>query len=255
MEQEKGCERSARCVVAYVYIVCSRLIHSHRNRLLAQQQLWLPTSDDNYDAHTPSLVPVFDPAFVETSIATVSPLEHAVLHHTSETPPPAMAPPGIASLSPPHNNNEASFLEDRGTLSLELPEIDEDVDYIDFRDWITWSAPRRIAAVRRWIIHAAHKYGPVECWGEDLRREWSAMKHRDDPTLHRWLDLAMRRIKMGWSALNYLESAMEGELSLGIDEWRDLYAQSHQLACQLWGGVLGLQYRLDDMVSGLHVSS
>jgi hypothetical protein len=37
---------------------------------------------------------------------------------------------------------------------------------------------------------------------------------------------------------------MEGELA-GVEEWRDLYVQSHQLACQLWGAMFSIQYRLD----------
>jgi len=65
-----------------------------------------------------------------------------------------------------------------------------------------------------------------------------------------WLERARRRIKLGRRALNYLEQAMEGELSASIEEWHDLYAQSHQLACQLWTAVLGVQYRLDRAVSG-----
>jgi hypothetical protein len=88
----------------------------------------------------------------------------------------------------------------------------------------------------------------VERWGEDLSEEWSAMKHGDAPAVHHWVARAMQKVKMGQSALNYLERAMEGELSPGVEEWHDLYAQSHQLACQLWGGVLGIQHRLDFML-------
>jgi hypothetical protein len=220
---------------------------------LAKQQLWVPTNEDGYIDHdtlTPSLVPVFDPAFVKATI--VSPPSPALPHHASQIPPPALIP--LAPTTPLRNDNETNSFEDRGTLSLEFPEIDDDLESVDFRDWTSWNAPRRIAAVRRWIIHAAHKYGPMERWGEDLSEEWSSMKYGDAPTVRRWLARATRRVKMGRSVLNYLERAMEGELSPGVEEWRDLYAQSHQLACQLWGGVLGIQYRLDFM-SGPYASS
>jgi hypothetical protein len=56
---------------------------------------------------------------------------------------------------------------------------------------------------------------------------------------------------MGRRALSYLEQAMEGELLGSVDEWRDLYAQSQQLACQLWTAVLSIQYKLNSVTLGL----
>ena len=118
--------------------------------------------------------------------------------------------------------------------------------------WIhtSWSAPWHIAAIRHWIIHAAHKYGPVEHWVDDFSEQWSGLRLADAPAVDGWLHGVRQRIKMGRSALSYLEQAMEGELA-GVEEWRDLYVQSHQLACQLWGVVFSIQYRLDFVVSGL----
>ena len=119
-----------------------------------------------------------------------------------------------------------------------------------FSDWKSLTAPRQIAAVRRWIIHATREYGPVEHWGEDLSQQWNAMRYGDPTAVYEWLQGVQRRIKMGQRVLSYLECAMEGELPSGIEEWRDLYFQSHQLASQLWGAVLGIQHRLKDALSG-----
>ena len=220
---------------------------------MAKQDMWLPTSDDDYivdDVRPPSLVPIFDPAFAETAIAIPSPVNPAntgLLHHASQTPPPTLAPPTLTAV-------DFNFSDDHETHFFELPEIDEDLEPVDFREWTSWSAPRRVAAVRHWIMHAAHKYGPVERWGEHFSQEWSAVRHRDEPTVHRWLARATWRVKMGWSALNYLEHAVEGELSPSVEEWRDLYTQSHQLVCQLWGE-FWVYNTLDCMVSGPPSSS
>jgi hypothetical protein len=218
--------------------------------MLAKQQLWAPSQDDGYydfDDNIPSLVPVFDPAFTATPPAVITPaitpIDMAREHSSSDIMTP---------VAPMHFNSLRDNVDDIYTAispSPEAPKIHENIDTLGIHDWKSLTAPRRIAAVRRWIIHATHEYGPVECWGEDLSQKWSATKHRDPPAVYEWLQEAKRRIKMGQSALSYLECAMEGELSPCIEEWRDLYFQSHQLASSLWGAVLGIQHRLDTALS------
>ncbi|KIM71602.1 hypothetical protein PILCRDRAFT_16915 [Piloderma croceum F 1598] len=252
-QQEKAHERAAR------------------NRFLAKQQLWMPTIDDGYDIpdndYTPSLVPVFDPAFV--SIATVN---HAVV--SSNAPPPfdpafvsvatvnhavvpSNAPPPSdaaidmaqqATLTTPFTTHDDMAPHKRFTFSpVLLPETVRHGEFLDFVDWESWPAPRRIAAVRHWIMHAVHKYGPVECWAEDFGEQWREMGGGDASAVQ---DGMKQRIRMGQSALSYLETAMEGNSSTSAEEWRDLYAQSHQLACQLWTAVVGVQYKLDSIIVG-----
>jgi len=125
--------------------------------------------------------------------------------------------------------------------TLSSPDLDEP----DFREWESLSASRRIAVVRRWIVHAVYRHGPVEHWARDFSEQWRGLRDGDGRAVHGWLDGLKRRMKMGRSALSYLEQAMEGELPASVEDWRDLYAQSHQLACQLWTAILGLQYSID----------
>jgi hypothetical protein len=204
------------------------------------------TNDDHYDTlddHTPSLIPVFDPAFVSTPVVATDQVNSpdTIIHsppatfETGQQDPPITPP----SLPPAHDN--MTLDEDSTSSSNELP----DLDVPDFRDWKSWSAPCRIAAVRRWIVHAVHKHGPVEHWARDFSEQWRGLKDGDEPAVHGWLDGLKQRMKMGRSALSYLEQAMEGELPASVEDWRDLYAQSHQLACQLWTAILGLQYSID----------
>ena len=218
-----------------------------------KQQIWIPTSDDNYgayDLHTPSLVPVFDPDFAPTASSAAAAKPVPVLT-VAITPPSATinTPQHVApsttlpTLRPPHNNDM--------TPREDCTSFDSDFGATDFHDWKGWSAPRRIAAVRRWLVHAAHRYGPVEHWAEDFGDQWTTMRLGGATEIHGWVDGVKRRIKMGRRALSYLEQAMEGELLGSVDEWRDLYAQSQQLACQLWTAVLSIQYKLNSVTLGL----
>ena len=184
-----------------------------RNRL-AKQLLWTPTADDEYDGHdinTPSLIPVFDSAFVSTATITTnyaSASTNAVIPTVSAWQAPLPKP---LPISPTHDDMTPH--EDRTLFSIQSSDVDGCLEAADFQEWKSWSAPRRIAAIRRWVIHAAHKYGPVGCWAGDFGEQWRAMNCSDTPAVDGWLDGVKRRIKMGWSALSYLERAMEGELS------------------------------------------
>jgi hypothetical protein len=216
----------------------------HRNRVLSNQ-MWFPTSDDEYisvdtDMPTPSLVPVFDHTFTPITAVSSPSLITATLQHNTRP----------INLMPPSASHGYTMPCENRAQPLEFFDVDGHFDSVEFREWRLWTAPRRIAAMRRWIIHAASKYGPVEHWGEAFSLEWCEMKDGDASEVRGLLERAKRRIKLGRIALNYLEQAMEGELSANVEEWRDLYAQSHQLACQLWTAVLGVQYRLDCAVSG-----
>jgi hypothetical protein len=210
-----------------------------RNRLRATQQIWNPTSDDEYDIEDTSN---FDPIPTATAVAYPNtPLDLALRH---ESPPVTNSDPT------PHFAHQDDAINARQSFHVDLPDIEGDLDPVNFREWKQWSPPRRIAAIRRWVIHAIHRYGPVECWGEDLGREWNDVRKGDMLAVHYWLDGAKARVKMVRKALSYLECAMEGELSTGVQEWPDLYAQSHQLSGQLWGAILSTQSRLDCMILG-----
>lgn len=218
--------------------------------MLAKRMFNTAKSDDKYEhdvsseSRVPSLLPVFDPAFTATTaspITFVDPgLEHIAAASFTQTQT------RLSSF-----DNSTNFHNDPEPSSIELPDIGGDLEAIDFREWHSWVASRRVAAIRRWIIYAAHKYGPVDRWGEDFSQEWGTMRHKDALTVCHWLDSVKQRVKIGRTALNYLERAMEGELSASVEEWRDLYVQSHELAAQLWGGVLGVQTRLDRAISEL----
>jgi hypothetical protein len=175
------------------------LIKFSRNRLLAKQQLWAPNGDDNYDTpdvHTPALVPVFDPAFA----LNAAPIDNTPINIVADTMEQA------TPLTPHHNHAG----NDRVSPCIQLPDIGMDLEAADFREWKSWSAPRRIAAIRRWIIHAAHKYGPVEHWADDFSEQWSGLRLADAPAVDGWLHGVRQRIKMGLSALSYLCRAGHG---------------------------------------------
>ena len=60
----------------------------------------------------------------------------------------------------------------------------------------------------------------MECWADDFSEQWSGLRLADTSAVDGWLDGVRQRIKMGWNALSYLEQALEGELSAGVEEWR-----------------------------------
>ena len=218
---------------------------------MSKQELWMPTIDDNYganDMHTPTLIPVFDQAFKSNAAATISTLAVGGLQCAPPiaSPIPADFPP--SSISPPMPPSPISFLTPP-PLSIQLSDVGWDLEDMDFQEWKSLTASRRIAVIRRWIVHATHKYGPLEHWAWDFSDQWHSIRSGDMPTLRHWLDGAKKRIKLGRSALSYLDQAMEGDMPASVEEWRDLYAQSHQLAFQLWTAVLCTQSMLDYTVS------
>jgi len=119
---------------------------------------------------------------------------------------------------------------------------------VEFVGWESWTALHHIEAIHGWINNAIHQYGPIRCWGETFSRECSEMRGED--IADRSLDMMKEHVRMVQSVLSYLGRAMEGEVSPSVGEWPALYAQSHQLASQLWGAVLGVQHMLDRTVSG-----
>lgn len=256
--------------IVLFYVALVELVYC-RNRLLAKC-VFNTKSDDEYENdagfeyQTPSLLPVFDSAFtaaanvptIDTSLtpaASVSPVDTAF---TVTASPIAIIDPTLEHVAARTTSYPLTHIDplDSNTVLhndpvpflIKLPDIRRDLEAVDFGGWQSWVASRRIAAVRRWIIYAVYEYGPVDRWGEDFSQEWRTMRHKDGPTVYRWLDSAKQRVKVGRIALSYLERAMEGDLSASVEEWRDLYVQSHDLAGQLWGGVVGVQSRLDHIM-------
>lgn len=129
--------------------------------------------------------------------------------------------------------------------SLGLPTIQDDLEGVDFREWKSWAANRRVAAIRRWVAHVAHQYGPTDRWAQRFDEDWARMKGGDEEAIQTWLHAVKQRVRMCWCALGYLERAMEGELPSSADDWRDLYAQALQLSKQLCAAVGGVEGRLD----------
>ena len=156
-----------------------------RNRLRATQQIWSPTSDDEYDMQDTSN---FDP--IPTATAVACPDMPLDLAHRHESPPVTNSDPT------PHFAHQDDTINARQSFHVDLPDIEGDLDPVNFREWKQWSPPRRIAAIRRWVIHAIHRYGPVECWGEDLGWEWNDVRKGDMLAVHYWLDSVKARIKM-----------------------------------------------------------
>lgn len=114
---------------------------------------------------------------------------------------------------------------------------------VDFSNWRSWPAHRRVSAIRRWVTYA----GPVDRWAQRFDEEWEAVGRNSGISKQSLFCSARQRVKLGWCALDYLERAMEGELPSSTDDLRDLYVQAQQLSKQLCMAVGGLDSRLESI--------
>jgi len=194
-------------------------LNTLRNRQLVKK-MWLPDADDGYNVTVDiSNSPVH---MVDLDTAIVEPISSTPATPTTFTPPHNSMPVLSYSLVSPEHCVDTTNLTSLA-FPDELPDLPGDLAAVDFADWGSWNASRRLAAVRRWISYASHKYGPIDRWAEDFSQKWSVIRHGEASMLNRWLDSVKQMIRMGRCTLGYLERAMEGELPTSVDEWRDLY--------------------------------
>lgn len=112
---------------------------------------------------------------------------------------------------------------------------------VDFCDWRSWPAHRRVSALHRWVTYV----GPIDRWAQRFDEDWAAVKDDGDDAKRGLLCSARQRVRSGWCALDCLEQAMEGELPACSDDLCDLYMQTQQLSKQLCMAVGGMESRLE----------
>lgn len=190
---------------------------------------------------TPTLFPVaeIDPSFDSVPASTFAP-------HSFDPNASAQHPPSAQWLThqPELILGESSTYVNDAHSPASLG-IHNDLEGVDFREWQSWAAYRRVAAIRRWVTHVAHRYGPTDRWAQRFDEDWARMKGGEEDALQTWLHAVKQRVRMGWCALGYLERAMEGELPSSADDWRDLCVQALQLSKQLCMAVGSIEGRLD----------
>lgn len=132
---------------------------------------------------------------------------------------------------------------------LDVSHLCIDFDTELFHNWQRWTARLRIAAIRRWIMRALQNFRPIDSWADAFEDSWQVAKVGDESVVRCWLSDARGRINMACRTLGYIECILEDDPHVDVDDWSDLYVQSHQLAGQLWGAVIGIQ-RFLEFVSG-----
>jgi len=112
------------------------------------------------------------------------------------------------------------------------------------RDWASWSARHRMIFLRRWLLDLEWGWGNVDRWPAQCMDEWQSVRGQRLDIVEEWFEERQKRLVNGRLVLGYLGRVMEGQLSFDVREFRDLYMQSHQLACTLYTGVMGLEHQL-----------
>lgn len=118
----------------------------------------------------------------------------------------------------------------------------------DFTQWDTWSAAERMARLRRWLLYAEHRYGPLVRWSKDFAEQWPNVRIQNDRRILVWFEKFKARLAIGGIALDYLGRVMEGSLSGSVVEWRDLYIQAYQFTGALYRAIVAVQGRLDQAI-------
>jgi hypothetical protein len=115
---------------------------------------------------------------------------------------------------------------------------------IDDCEWATWSAPHRMIALHQWKSNVEQKWGTINHWPAQLVDEWKTIQDEGVDEVVEWFALAEKKATTGRRLLSYLVRIVDGELPTDIEEWRVLYIQGLQLACNLHSGIIGLEYQL-----------
>lgn len=100
-----------------------------------------------------------------------------------------------------------------------------------------------MVGLRRWMLDLEWTLGSFDHWKSQFMEEWPHMKHLGVATTA-WLDAGERKVSTGRLMLGYLGRVMDGPLTGGLEEWRDLSLQGHQLGVSLYHAVVGLEVSL-----------
>lgn len=92
--------------------------------------------------------------------------------------------------------------------------------------------------LRQWIEDVEWTHGKVYRWNEEFADECTKLSGCALPS---WLDMHAAKAKIGRMVLAYLGRVMDGEISGGIDESRDLAMQVLSLASSLQQAVVALE--------------
>jgi hypothetical protein len=116
-------------------------------------------------------------------------------------------------------------------------------------EWPSWSANRRLTALRRWMLDLEWNWGSIASWSAKCAEEWATLKERDKAHVSGWLDDETKKVVEGRRVLGYLGRIMEGKLPTDEEALRDLFLQGYQLTCVLDSGVVGLEQTLSRLRS------
>jgi hypothetical protein len=111
-------------------------------------------------------------------------------------------------------------------------------------EWGVWSATRRIAALRRWMLDMEWNWGSIGSWSSKCAEKWATIKENDIDYALQWLEEEARKVTAGRRMMGYLGRIMEGQLPTDAETVRDLYVQGHQMTLLFDGVVIGLDSTL-----------
>lgn len=144
------------------------------------------------------------------------------------------------------DNNDIDNNSDIDFCDLDPPRIPGDLrQHLNWSHWPKWSAERRLAALRRWVMYAELKYhSPLDRWAQSFDADFQYGVPLDDAATKKWRR-GQAMIIAGQNAAGYLGRVMEGELPADDEVLRDVYVQAFQLSAVLHRAIGGLQHRLD----------
>lgn len=240
-----------------------------RNRMLAKQ-MSLPSLDDYRDEDAgdsfvlcppepsspsddgPSSTPSPDPSPVSPPSASGSYIPAPPPPWSPGFSSPSTSPSPQSSQFPPFATNDSLQVPTTHGLSCGRTPITMSVG-TTLNDWVSLSASRRIAALRRWMLDMEWNWGAIADWPARCTREWGTMKERDSGSVTEWLNESMRKAAAGRQILAYLRLVMEGQLPTDVEIFRDLYLQSHQLTGNFFSAIIGLELALDTVRSHIQM--
>jgi hypothetical protein len=157
------------------------------------------------------------------------------------------------SLSPPSSQHThspppaASCIADHAPLTIDHQapnHITATSAHFSLDDWPSWSASRRLAALRRWMLDIEWSWGSTANWSAKSVQEWGTIREQEKAHVNSWLVEETKKVLEGRRMLGYLGRIMEGKLPTDEEELRDLYLQGYQLICALDSGVVALEQML-----------
>ncbi|KIM71681.1 hypothetical protein PILCRDRAFT_820868 [Piloderma croceum F 1598] len=247
-------------------------LRASKNRMLAKQ-MSLPSLDEyqDEDAGDSSVLRPPEPSSPsdDGSSSTPSPEPSLVSppsvsgsYITAPLPPSGFSSPSTPSFTsvpspqslqfPPFATSDSFRVPTTHGLSYGRTPITMTV-VTNIDDWLSLSASRRIAALRRWMLDMEWNWGAIADWPARCTREWDIMKERDTGSVTEWLDESTRKATAGRQIIAYLALVMEGQLPTDVEIFRDLYLQSHQLTGDFYSAVIGLELTLDTVRSQIQM--